>query len=513
MNTTMTKLIGLFAAITLVGCATTASSTASRSSGDEDDRPAPATGKPGGTKNAGGKGAPASEQVATQPQVNGKAKLLFEDANKAYDNQKKGGKLDYAALAQKYQSAANADERLAEATYNLGVLAERQGKLKDAVGYYKEALSKKPSLKQAAENLAVIAQNQGDEAGAVGIYQDILTRFPDDASSRARLAEIYRRKGECEKGVELAKESLFREPHTLQAYKVLMLCAYEQKQFSMAKLVALRASKIDDNDPEIFFTLGQINLLEKEPAKARVQFKKAVEARPDFLPAHLQLAKMAMDQEDYTSAEESIRRILGANGNNPEALVNLGVAYKGLGQYDKAMAAYDAAQKIKPDMPEIYLNRGFILAVKAQPEKAIEYYKQYVQMKGGDGALPRNHAVFDAIKDQEAVIAHREEDKKAAEEAAKMEAEAKKAEDAAKAEEKKQKEEELKKTQAEAKGNVSKDAAKGADTGEPKSEGKEKAKPPDDPKKAPKKAEPVKPAPAPVPAKAAPKNDEPSDAL
>ena len=468
----MKKLFGFALAVSIIGCTTT---TAAKKT--DDGETAGTGGNPGGKTVAG----PSSDP--TQPQINSKAKLLFEDANKAYDTQKKAGKVDYPAIEKKYQTAAGADEKLAEATYNLGVLAERQGKTKEAIAYYKEALSKRPTLKQAAENLAVIAQNQGDEAGAQQIYTDILAKYPEDASSRARLAELHRRKGDYDKAVELAKEALFREPRTLQAYKVLMLSYFEQKQFSMAKLVALRASKIDENDPEIFFTLGQISLLEKDPAKARVQFKRAVEARADFLPAHLQLAKMALAQEDYISAEESIRRILQANSKNPEALLNLGVAYKGMGQYDKALAAYDAAQKLKPDMPEIYLNRGFIFAVKGQPEKALEFYKQYIQMKGGQ--VDDKHSVYDAIKAEELVLTKRDEDKKAAEEAVKMEAEMKKVEEQAAAEEKRLKEEELKKSQSDAKGNAAKDAAKGADIGEQKPEGKDSKKPDaKDPKKA-----------------------------
>ena len=252
-----------------------------------------------------------------------------------------------------------------------------------------------------------------------------------------------------------------------------------------------------------------------------MQFKKAVEARPDFLPAHLQLAKMALAQEDYTSAEESIRRILQANSKNPEALVNLGVAYKGMGQYDKAMAAYDAAAKLNPNMPEVFLNRGFVASVKGEPEKAIELGNTYIQMKGG--AVDSTHAVHTLIKDSEAILAKRAEDKKAAEEAAKMEAEMKKVEEQAAAEEKAKKEEELKKQQQDAKGNAAKDAAKGADTGEEKKEDKRATPPPDaeekkeDPKK--KKAEPA-PAPAPAPAPKeekkpapAPKGDEPSEPL
>jgi tetratricopeptide (TPR) repeat protein len=456
-------------------------------------------------------------QTDEAPQISSKAKLLFEDALKAFDAQKKTGQYDYPGLEKKFRAAADADERLAEATYNLGVLAERQGKTKEAASYYKQALAAKPTLRQAAENLAVIAQNSGDEKGAEQIYQSIQATYPDDAGSRARLAEMARRRGESDRALELAKEALFRDPKTLQAYKTMMQVHFEQKQYSLARLIALRATKIEESDPEIFYMLGLLNLAEKDPVKARVQFKRAVDARSDFLPAHYQLAKMAFEQEDYGSAEEHVRRILQSNGTNAEALVNLGVAQKGMGQYDKALQAYDAAAKVNPNMPALALNRGIIVALKGEPEKAITMYRQFIQLSGGEGAVSSNHQVFDLIKEQEDVIAKREENKKAEEEAKKMEEEAKKQEEAAKEEEKKKKDEEFKKQQDAAKGKAAADALKDDSK---KDESKKDDSKKDDGAKAPpprtesKKEEAPKPTPSrrETPTKK-PAGDEPSDGL
>ncbi len=473
----------LLAALTASACATTTST-------------GPAA--PAGPRTNAVKERPAESEAPAA--INSKAKLLFEDAVKAADAQKKAKSADYATLEKKFSAAADADSQLAEATYNLGVLAERQGKTKEAVSLYKEALAKKPSLRQAAENLAVIAQNAGDEKGAVAIYQDILTNYPDDASSRARLAEIYRRRGENDKALELAREALFREPRTLQAYKTMMSVYFEQKQFSLARLIALRASKIDETDPEISYTLGLINLAEKDPVKARVQFKRAVEARPDFLPAHYELAKMAFVQEDYQSAEEHLRRILQTNGSNAQALVNLGVAYKGMGQLDKAMAVYDEAQKVNGELPELYLNRGIIVGLKGDPEKAISLFKTYLARKGGETAVPVEHPVHALIEEQEKAIKQREEEKRLAEEGKRMEEEMKKQEAAAAEEERQKKEEAFRKQQAAAKGGGPKEAPapKKDDPKRPASGGV--TTPPSAPKE-----------PAPAPAKKT--GDEPSDGL
>lgn len=420
-----------------------------------------------GVRTSAGKPGEEKKPAEEGPRISPRAKLLFEDALKAHEAQKRGKNIDYAGLERKFQAAAEADSNFGEADYNMGVLAEHRGDKAAARQHYREALRKKPTLRQAAENLAVMAQNEGDEQGAVAVFQDILEKYPDDASSRARLAEILLRRGEAERAIELAKEALFRDPKTLTAYKVMMRAYYEQKQLSMAKLVALRATKLDENDPEIHHTLGLISLAENEPAKARLQFKTAVEKRPDYLPAQLILAKMALKQEDYLGAEESIRRILQANGSSAEAHLNLGIAYKGQGQYDKAMQEYDVAQKLNSSLPQVYLNKGCILAIKGEPEKAIDHFKQYVSL-GGMG----DH-VQSLIGAQEAVIQKREEEKRALEEAKRMEEEAKRQEqeakrqeEAGKAEEKRQKEEELRRSQQEAKGKAVAEAAKDADLGE-----------------------------------------------
>lgn len=496
-------LAAAVAALALAGCVTT-------STGNNTGAGRPA----GGGQRVQQPSTNANGEQATEvvPQISSKAKLIFDDALKAYEGQKKIGKIDYPGLEKRFRAAADADPNLAEATYNLGVLADRQGKTKEAVSLYKEALAKKPTLRQAAENLGVIAQNNGDEAGATRIYTDILNNYPDDAGSRARLAEIARRKGELDRAIELSREALFRDPKTLQAYKTMMQVYYEQKQFSMARLIALRATKLDDSDPEIFYTLGLINLAEKDPTKARAQFKKAVEARPDFLPAHYRLCQMAFEKEDYMGAEEHLRKILQSNGKNADALLNLGVAYKGMGQLDKAMATYDEVQKINSDMPELYLNRGIIIGLKGDPEKAITLFKTYIARKGESG-LGMDHPVHVLITEQEDVIKKREEDKRIQAEAAKMEAaameEAKKMEE----EERKKKEEEFQKQKQDAKNPPPPADAK---AGDPKA-GTAAPAPKEEPKKDEPKPEAKKPPPAAAPAPAAPapakKGDEPDDGL
>src|SRR4051812_26265772 len=98
----------------------------------------------------GGRGSTASSQGAgghEEPRINSRAMIMFEEANHAWDVQKRSRTPDYGAVERKFEAAVAADPRLAEADYNLGVIAERQGNTDAAAAHYKDALRKKPSLK------------------------------------------------------------------------------------------------------------------------------------------------------------------------------------------------------------------------------------------------------------------------------------------------------------------------------------------------------------------------------
>jgi tetratricopeptide (TPR) repeat protein len=386
-------------------------------------------------------GGPAKAEGPTQPEINSHAKRLYEDANTAFAAQKKAGKFDYPALQRKYQAALDADPNLAEADYNLGVIADRQGNKDEAIAHYKSALNRKSSLREAAENLAVISQNAGNVQEATRVYTQLADTYPDDGSSRARLAELARQGGDCDKGLDLAKQALAREPKSLIAYKVMMACYAEKKQLSMAKLIGLRAIKLDDSDPELYFNMGVILAAEKEPEKALLQFKKALEVRGDYLPAHVVMAKISMDKENYVEAEEHLRKMLQVDPKNAALHLDLGVAYKGEGQYDKALQEYDTAEKIDPNLAAIYFNRGVILhRFKNQPQAAIELYKKYIAMNGAaiqdhpvNGLLNEAQQLIEAekqAKEQEAQQKQMEQQKKQEDEKAKQDADKQKTEKA-----------------------------------------------------------------------------------
>jgi len=370
---------------------------------------------------------PAKTAAAEEVKLSPRAQRSFDDAVAKVNDPR--GRPDNKMLESAFRRVVEEDGRFAEGWYNLGVACERQGKVDEAVAHYQRALSEKPTLRQAAENLAVITQNRGDVKGAVRIYHSILDVYPDDAGARARLAEIYRQNGELDRALELSREALMRDAHTPAAYKVMMRVHVERRQYPAARLLAL---KLDESDPERHHVLGLARMEEGDTGAARALLKRAVEVAPGYLPSHVALAKLALQEEQYPTAEAHLRRVLQSDGKNAEALVNLGLSLRGQGKPDEALAAYDEAEKVNPKLLALPFLRGVVLAdAKGELEKGLALYRKFVERAGGE--LPSDHPVYGRIQAVESAIVQKAESRRAEEEALRQAAEMEAAEAAAKA--------------------------------------------------------------------------------
>lgn len=385
------------------------------------------TPKPGAAPRAGDRGAsggPVAEAVSAR------AQRLFDDAVQALEDQKKlKVPTDWALLERKWRGVVEAGD-LAEAHYNLGVALEQQGKLAEARESYQRALQRKPGLRQAAVNLGVLLEKSGDAAGAAQLYAGVIRDFPDDAVSRARLAALYRASGQLDEAWRLAREALLRDPEAVGAYKVLIRVALARNQLDLAKLVALRAAKIDATDPDLPYFTGLVLASSGDDAGAAAQFKKALTLDPGHLPARRALLAAAVKAQAWGGVAEHAKAILQATPDDAPVLLALGIAQRHLGQGDAALASYAQAERLGGDrLPEVHLARAvFYMRVKNACEPAVEEFKAYARV-GGPAA--GNPVVFKLQREcEEIVVANRQ-----AAEAAKqlqLEAERKAAEDAAK---------------------------------------------------------------------------------
>jgi tetratricopeptide (TPR) repeat protein len=390
-----------------------------------DARPAAAAAAPAPAAKAPAKAASngkpaASAAAAPAAELSPKAQRLFDEAVRAEEDQRKlKVPTDWAYLERKWRAVLDAGE-VAEARYNLGVALEAQGRLGEARVEYERARQAKPELRQAAVNLGVVLEKQGDVRAAAAAYQRAVQDFPEDAVSRERLAELYRAAGQHDEAWRLAREALVRDPRSVVAHKVLAQVALQRNELDLAKLVALRAQKLDANDPELFFLAGQIAARQGDEAAAAAAFRKALGAREGFLPAHRALLEAAVKQQAWGGVAEHAAAVLQGDPANASVELARGIALRHLGKADEALQAYERAEKLSGGrLPEVHLARGVLYArVKGECEPALSELRAYQRAVP---IVPDAAQVTKLVRECEAQL---EENRKAVEAARQMQEDA-----------------------------------------------------------------------------------------
>lgn len=341
----------------------------------------PSTGTASRPATTGGS-APAS--AAVPEALSTRSQRLFAEALRAQEDQKKlQVPTDWAVLERRWRAVLD-DAEVAEARFNVGVALEQQGRLDEARAEYERALADKPSLRQAAVNLGVLLEKRGDRQGAQAAYAGVVRDFPEDARARERLAALYQQAGQPDDAWRLAREALLRDPRSVGAYKVLVRVAVQRNNLDLAKLIALRAQKLDAADPELPYLVGDLLARQGDDAAAAAQLKKALALDARYLPARYALLQAAVKKESWTQVVEQAQGILAQEPTNAAVQLAHGIALRHLDKPDEALAAYDRAQQLSADrLAEVHLARGVLLMrVKSECEPALKEFRAYAAAAG-----------------------------------------------------------------------------------------------------------------------------------
>lgn len=115
--------------------------------------------------------------------------------------------------------------------------------------------------------------------------------------------------------------------------------------------------------------------------EAVASFSKAVELKPDFAEAHNNLGIALKDMGRFKEAVASFSKALQIRPGYAEAHNSLGVALQGQGRLDEAIASYDKALQIKPDLAEAHNNRGAALKDQGRFDEAIASFGNALRVK------------------------------------------------------------------------------------------------------------------------------------
>ncbi len=130
------------------------------------------------------------------------------------------------------------------------------------------------------------------------------------------------------------------------------------------------------------FKMGNAQLDQGNPGAAIGCFQQALQFRPDYAEAHLNLGVAFLKMQGQLGrAEASFRQALHCKPDYVDAHLNLGVVLRWQGRLAECLARYERALLLKPDHAEAHCNQAIVLSQLGKFDEAVAAAQRAVRLK------------------------------------------------------------------------------------------------------------------------------------
>ncbi len=153
----------------------------------------------------------------------------------------------------------------------------------------------------------------------------------------------------------------------------------EKKEFANAIKLLNQIVEKDNLDFQVWTLLGTVYLAEEKPEEAEKAYLKAIEVKPTYPLALINLGKLRASQKRFEEAVELLTRAVEAQPQSPDANLLLGEAYLRLKKGSKAIPYLNEAARL--GKIEAHLDLGWLYNAAGLKDKAVVEYEEVLRKK------------------------------------------------------------------------------------------------------------------------------------
>lgn len=153
----------------------------------------------------------------------------------------------------------------------------------------------------------------------------------------------------------------------------------DKKQYDEAAALLQQIVQNDKLDFQAWTLLGIVRFVQVKFAEAEQAYLSALEAKPTFVLALINLGKLHAAQKNFAAAVGSLSRAVEAQPQSPEANFLLGEVLIQNGQPTKAIPYLNEAVKL--GRSEAHLHLGWVFNASGMKDKAVTEYEEFLKKK------------------------------------------------------------------------------------------------------------------------------------
>jgi tetratricopeptide (TPR) repeat protein len=226
---------------------------------------------------------------------------------------------------------------------------------------------------------AVQLEADGNQPAALALLWEAAGLAPRDADVQQRLGEALERMGALDAAIDAYRRASAARPDFTRADSSLTLALVKAGRGPEAVERARARVAEAPGDAERVFILG-LAQSEQDVDEAIRTFKRVIAMRSDHALAHYNLA-LVLKRVDRT--KEAIAELLRALAIQPraDAQFALGTLYVHQGDFDRAIAALQAAVAAEPRLVDAHIALGSVFKARRQLPEAVDALRRAIALQ------------------------------------------------------------------------------------------------------------------------------------
>jgi tetratricopeptide (TPR) repeat protein len=205
------------------------------------------------------------------------------------------------------------------------------------------------------------AYERGELERARGLCEAALRGAPGSFRAQCLMAAIAADAGQTEDGLRWARSAASGDPAAPAPHYLAGRLWQGAGRLAEAEESYRRAVELQPGHARAHNNLGCVLHMQGKLDAALAEYRKALDLDPALPQANQNYASIARDGEALQRAAQSYLRQTQASPRDAMAFTDLGNTWRELGRHREALAAYDRALSIDPDLAEAHFSRSFVL--------------------------------------------------------------------------------------------------------------------------------------------------------